>query len=816
MTAPPATPVEAPAEALVDPIGTVVAVVTAVDHTLDRDEVRRVVEQVSGGRAKRRRLATTLAGDASVLTSGRSPAPRVVGDLLLALRAAGAGEIGAPRCASCGRELVGMQLRGRHWYCSPCYTRPQPCASCGQQRQVTFRDRNGRPRCSGCPDHDLRDPHQVLVEIITALDPGLNADAVTTAITATISKPAHAQKLAWAIQDAPELLTGDGAKAPFPMVLRLIDALRDGGATRIRAPACPRCRRVITLSKRRDGLRICRNCCARANAVACSRCTTVREPAARDDDGKPLCPNCLARDPLNLEECVRCGRRGLVNTRAAEGPICASCIPSPTATCSVCGRTGPCMVSKTTGQPWCRACARDWAECSRCRQWATIRAGTRDAPLCAGCAVPDPSFWTTCTSCGTGGRLIAGVCRRCQLHRQLDVLLADTTGQIRPELQVLRDTLATADRPDTIVNWLRRSTVRSVLVDLAIGQRPLTHTTLDDLPPSKPVEHLRSVLVATAVLPARDEQLARIQRWVTQTVNQHPDPQDREILHRYAVWHELRRIRQRNRGADTTYGQLDMVRQRVRGAIGLLDWLRSHGLTLATCRQPDLDAWLTSTDVSHRAETGHFVRWAISQRINPHLQFAATRWTGPARPLDQEQRWQQAKRLLHDDALDTDDRVAGLLVLLYAQQLAAISRLTIDDIDIDIDIDDDDATVKLRLGTVPVVLPEPLATLTRDLAGTRRGHAATGARGTSRWLFPGGQPGRPVSADRLGERLRLLGIHPGQARSTALFQLATELPAAVLARMLGIHIKVAVQWQHVSAGDWTSYAADVSRRRTGP
>jgi hypothetical protein len=803
---PPATPVEAPAEALVDPIGTVVAVVTAVDPTLGRDEVRRVVEQVSGGRAKRRRLATALAGDASVLTSGRSPAPRVVGDLLLALRAAGAGGIGAPRCATCGRELFAMQLRGQHWYCSPCYTRPQPCGSCGQHRQVTFRDRHGKPRCSGCPDHDVRDPRQVLVEIITALDPGLNADAVTTAITATVSKPAHAQKLAWAIEDAPELLTGDGAKAPFPMVLRLIDALRDAGATRIQAPACPRCRRVVALSKHRDGLRICRNCCARANAVACSRCTAVREPAARDDDGKPLCPNCLVRDPLNLEECVRCGRRGLVNTRAAEGPICASCVPRTTATCSVCGRTGPCMVSKTTGQPWCRACARAWAECSRCGRWATIRAGTRDAPLCAGCAVPDPSFWTTCLSCGTGGRLIAGVCRRCQLHRQLDELLADNTGEIRPELQALRDTLATADRPDTILNWLKRSTVRSVLVDLATGQRPLTHTALDDLPASKSMEHLRSVLVAAAALPARDEQLARIERWVTQTVNQHPDPQDREVLRRYAVWHELRRVRQRNRGAEVTYGQLDMIRQRVRGAIGLLDWMRTHGLTLATCRQPDLDTWLTSNDASHRAEAGHFVRWAISQRINPHLQFAATRWTGPARPLDQEQRWHQAKRLLHDDTLDTDDRVAGLLVLLYAQQLAAISRLTIDDIDID------DATVKLRLGTVPVELPEPFATLSRDLVATRHGHATTGVHGTSRWLFPGGQPGRPVSADRLGERLRLLGIRPGQARSTALFQLATEIPAAVLARMLGIHIKVAVQWQHVSAGDWTSYAADVSRR----
>jgi hypothetical protein len=61
-------------------------------------------------------------------------------------------------------------------------------------------------------------------------------------------------------------------------------------------------------------------------------------------------------------------------------------------------------------------------------------------------------------------------------------------------------------------------------------------------------------------------------------------------------------------------------------------------------------------------------------------------------------------------------------------------------------------------------------------------------------------------------RLRQLGIRCGQARSTALFALAAELPAALLARMLGIHIAVAVAWQRASAGDWTSYAADISRR----
>ena len=36
---------------------------------------------------------------------------------------------------------------------------------------------------------------------------------------------------------------------------------------------------------------------------------------------------------------------------------------------------------------------------------------------------------------------------------------------------------------------------------------------------------------------------------------------------------------------------------------------------------------------------------------------------------------------------------------------------------------------------------------------------------------------------------------------------------AILARMLGIHISVAVQWQRAASGDWAGYAADVSRRQ---
>jgi hypothetical protein len=34
----------------------------------------------------------------------------------------------------------------------------------------------------------------------------------------------------------------------------------------------------------------------------------------------------------------------------------------------------------------------------------------------------------------------------------------------------------------------------------------------------------------------------------------------------------------------------------------------------------------------------------------------------------------------------------------------------------------------------------------------------------------------------------------------------------MLARMLGRNIKVAVAWQQAASGDWTAYAANISRR----
>jgi len=66
-----------------------------------------------------------------------------------------------------------------------------------------------------------------------------------------------------------------------------------------------------------------------------------------------------------------------------------------------------------------------------------------------------------------------------------------------------------------------------------------------------------------------------------------------------------------------------------------------------------------------------------------------------------------------------------------------------------------------------------------------------------------------LNAAYLGGRLRRLGVATMPGRRRALVHLAGQLPAAVLADLLGIRATTAVYWSQAAGSDWTTYAAEL-------
>jgi hypothetical protein len=115
----------------------------------------------------------------------------------------------------------------------------------------------------------------------------------------------------------------------------------------------------------------------------------------------------------------------------------------------------------------------------------------------------------------------------------------------------------------------------------------------------------------------------------------------------------------------------------------------------------------------------------------------------------------------------------------------------------------------LAAGRHPILLPPRLAGLLRRLTSEPPAAQPTVAqeRRGPRRLFPGRVPGQPISSPALSHRLNRHGIPARAARNTALMALAADLPAAVLADLLGMHINTAVRWTTYARRDWAEYLA---------
>jgi hypothetical protein len=675
----------------------------------------------------------------------------------------------------------------------------------------------------------------MVAETVAAADRLLPRRVIEAAVDTIAPTRLAMSRLAAALAADPAALA---VGAP-PLAGRLAAELIARGSTALAPPACAVCGRTGRPLLRGTGGGVCQRCRNWQLAAACASCGKVKPVSGRDTAGQPVCEVCRRRGPARHRTCGNCGKTAPVAIRGRGGKpdICVNCYQLPAAACSVCGRIRPCT-SAGTCQPVCRQCApRPTAACARCGQDRPPQARWAEGPVCDTCyttalrrripcascgqvrrpvSPPGPDADTcascaglpvtsACADCGTEDKMFEKHrCARCSLRHRTVMLLSAGTGRVPGDLTPVLEAITAARTPAAALNWLRTGVGAAILADLAAGHLTATHQALDQHPRPRAATHLRHMLIAGGVLPPRDEELARTEQWLATLLASIAIPEHRRLVHAFATWHIMRRLR---RVAGTSRGPRTYTahaRNAIKAAAGFLSWLSERGTTLPGCRQADAEDWLaTGPSACHVRE---FLSWAARHQHCPPLDIPGPqRHTGTA--ITDSQRWDLAAWLLHDHGIDVTDRAAGCLVLLYGQAMTRIAALTTSQIT----HHDDGVTIQLGQHDVPV--PEPLGELLLTLIADGKPYTGIGTPPERKWLFPGLVPGRPITPARLADRLRALGIPARAGRRAALTDLAARMPAAVLADLLGLHPTTAVKWMHQAGADWNRYAADLARDR---
>lgn len=729
----------------------------------------------------------------------------------------------APVCDGCGRA----RKNGRRWrgadgtrVCQRCYqnARSFDCPGCGERKRVAtaVTDPDGSPyRCADCVTAEEDSDRLIAIAChIDDVEPDLPAEVIVAAVVAAAPSPAEQTMLAENLGFFPGSLTS-GAPSATRALCRLIARLEEAGAANVVRPGCGDCGRARELVNEVGwGVRICAICRRQRRAEPCGRCGAVATVHRRTEDGTGLCRNCWNRDPASWQVCARCRQTRRSNGRDDHGrPICVSCYQQgrPTERCDRCGRHAP-VFSRHDGKAWCARCyrhVRPRRRCGGCGRVRPINKRARDGQpdLCAACN------WapiTTCSRCNDeamcrhAGKTGPPVCLRCLAMQRLDGLLTGPDGTIAPAFDGLRDAFIGAHQPRSLMTWLERSPGAVLLARLATGQIDLDHTALDQLDQTPALHHLRQLLIACGALPERDPYVAAVEHAIRRHEATLASGANQRALRAYGTWHELAGLRRRWPAGDTSPAAAIGAQDRLRVAAGLLRHLEACDIPLDQLDQPMLDAWLAA-GTSTRGHARPFVLFASRRGLAPaglDVPQSRSRDQTASPPLADQQRWQLARRMLHDDTLDPADRVVGALVLLYAQPLSRIARLTLTD------IADRGDRLTLTFGKDDLEIPEPLAGLLRQLPWRRQIGPSGVVPDADRWLFPGRQAGRHIHPDHLRHRMLDLGIPPRAARQAALLQLAREVPAAVLADTLNIDVGTATRWAARSGANWTGYAAD--------
>ncbi|MCV7101748.1 hypothetical protein [Mycobacterium palustre] len=690
-----------------------------------------------------------------------------------------------------------------------------------------------------------------------------DSELETLLVRADAAKPRSRQSLAAYLAEQDDPWTTPNPYCPY-VFARVAYLLAQSGYPVTPVP-CTQCGHVTPkLDRVIDGARCCGWCASRHTRHICDRCGQLRYRVAATKTGG-ICSRCYQNDPERQETCGMCGRSHIPSTRTAEGlalcgncarpkyvcagcgrtdhakkltdagPLCQRCYQAPVRACGKCGAIGRIAVRAQHGaRDLCFRCAQAPHEhCAICTHHRPVHTRWPLGPVCLPCYRRTIAHPQTCESCGdtkvlvaldaTGARVCgpcsgaaidyachncghsgpqhyAGMCLRCSVAQATRELIT-VDGSIRPELEQLPAVLADRGQPASTLRWLSKPATEAVLHTLASDPEPLTHATLDQCPPTNTRHWARAMLVEANILPRRDEPIERFETWVTELTAGLPAHQA-TLIGPYARWAVLRAARRRARRRGYTDGAANSGRERIRTAVRLLNHLDQQHIQTSDLTQAMIDGW-TAGNAERSSNITGFIHWLAQRGVTASdLSVARLRRALPSEIACEDAHHARIDRLLHGDGgEELLTRVAGLLVLLYGARLTQIQRLTTGDITTSA------GSTQIKLARHPLQLPEPVGALVNELADAARNNWRARAHTGQHYLFPGGQPGRPIHTATLSRKLTDADIPERLSRNRALLALANDIPAAVLATQLGLHATTTAGWAKFAQRDWGVYTA---------
>ncbi len=582
------------------------------------------------------------------------------------------------------------------------------------------------------------------------------------------------------------------AEATAVLQILLAFLLRQG-AGGIRLPRCPNCRSERRLTKRApDGQRVCLRCAERHRYGECARCLRMKKLVATTPAGG-VCQRC-SPEGLPRVECTRCHR--LVTTAGTLNgqKVCLNCYPKKARTCVACGKTAKIAARILTG-PHCFRCynlvlnnAQPCPGCGQPKILAFLDAGS--TPVCAVCAGLPSRF--ACRRCGSEEHRYARLCAVCTLTDRTQEHLADETGQLSPAMAMLRRYLLARPNPRVTLKWLDRGPHSPLLREIALGNVALTEGTFAAAHQDKPLAHLRAVLADSGALPLPAPNLTRLENWFRAFLTEIP-AQHVALIVPYARWELLRKTRTRARAPDIAPGALKHARTSLLGIDHFLTWTDERAIPITEIRQSQVEEYLTTR--STRRWLPQFLTWFSRTRSPLDISLPLARQSAPLITLDETAQRALIDRVLRDRAIPLDARLAILLIAVFGQSAAHILASRRDR------LLTDSTPARFTLHERPVALPDPIGRIATQLARAQQ------AAPESPWLFPGRTPGRHRDLQYLTRQLKPLGTSISALQNTARYQLASALPAKVLADMLGFDVSMFENYARLSNGVWGNYPA---------